>query len=112
MALFNTLRGTDERVKLEGWLAWAQAHIKEKVGDGLEEHNESRWERSKADYVSFLKGVMTAKSSHNPKSSTSTQMKEHYMNSVRQFMKADHMCSGKLDQNQFKELMADCAKIP
>jgi len=112
MKLFNMLRGTQERIPLEGWLMWAQAHLKEKVGDGLEEHSEARWERSKADYISFLKGVMAAKSSHNPKSSTSTQMKEHYMNSVRQFTTADSACTGKIDQSQFSGLMASCAKVP
>jgi len=112
MKLFNTLRGTNERIPLEGWLTWAQAHIKEKVGDGLEEHQEARWERSKADYISFLKGVMTAKSTHNAKSSTSTQMKEHYMNSVRQFTDADVSCCGKLNQAQFSGLMTACAKVP
>jgi len=112
MKLFNTLRGNNERIPLEGWVTWAQAHLKEKVGDGLEEHSEARWERSKADYISFLKGVMEAKSSHNVKSSTSTQMKEHYMNSVRQFTTADMSCTGKLDQNQFNGLMAACAKVP
>jgi len=112
MKLFNTLRGTNERIPLEGWLMWASAHLKEKVGDGLEEHSEARWERSKADYIAFLKGVMSAKSSHNAKSSTSTQMKEHYMNSVRQFTDADTGCMGKLDQAQFNGLMAVCAKVP
>jgi len=112
LALFNQLKGNNERVKLESWLAWANAHIGEKVGDGLEEHAEARWERSKADYISFLKGVMTAKSEHNPKSSTSTQMKEHYMNSVRQFSACDMNCSGKLGQQEFTSLMTMCAKIP
>lgn len=112
MKLFNMLRGTEERIPLEGWLMWAQAHLKEKVGDGLEEHSEARWERSKADYISFLKGVMAAKSSHNAKSSTSTQMKEHYMNSVRQFTNADTSCTGKLDQSQFQGLMTACQKVP
>jgi len=112
LALFNQLKGSGERVKLESWLSWAQAHIGEKVGEGLEEHSEGRWERSKADYVSFIKGVMAAKSEHNPKSSTSTQMKEHYMNSVRQFSACDMNCSGKLGQQEFKTLMSMCAKIP
>jgi len=112
MQLFNQLRGTEERVKLESWLTWANAHISEKVGDGLEEHAEARWERSKADYISFLKGVMTAKSEHNPKSSTSTQMKEHYMNSIKQYMACDDDCNGKLNQAQFNNLMTNCQKVP
>jgi len=111
-ALFDQLRGSNERIKLEGWLTWAKAHIQQKVGDGLEEHDEARWERSKEDYISFLKGVMQAKSSHSAKSSTSTQMKEHYMNSVRQFMAADTACNGKLDEAQFKTLITACKKIP
>jgi len=112
MALFNQLRGPNERVKLESWLTWAQAHIQEKVGSGLEEHQEARWERSKADYISFIKGVMSAKSEHNPKSSTSTQMKEHYMNSVKQFMSCDQYSNGKMDQQSFTNLMTLCAKVP
>jgi len=112
MNLFNQLRGTDERVKLEQWLTWAQAHISEKVGDGLEEHAEARWERSKADYISFLKGVMTASSEHNAKSSTSTQMKEHYMNSIKQYMACDADCNGKMDQKAFANLMTTCQKVP
>jgi len=112
LALFNQLKGSGERVKLESWLAWAKAHISEKVGDGLEEHQEARWERSKADYISFLKGVFQAKSEHNPKSSTSTQMKEHYMNSIRQFTACDMNCSGKLGNQEFTTLMTNCAKVP
>jgi len=110
--LFDQLRGGNERIHLDAWLSWSMAHIQEKVGTGLEEHNESRWERSKEDYISFLKGVMEAKSSHNPKSSTSTQMKEHYMNSVRQYMAADTACNGKLDNYQFNTLMAQCKRVP
>jgi len=110
--LYNALRGTEERVTLENWVKWADAHISEKVGGGLQEHTEARWERSKADYISFLKGVMAAKSSHCAKSSTSTQLKEHYMNSVRQFTAADVNNTGKLDASCFATLMENCQKVP
>jgi len=113
-ALFNALRGDGERVQIQAWLSWANAHVKEKVGMGLEEHEEPRWERSKQDYIGFLKGVMKARSSHQPKSSTSTQLKEHYMNSVRQFCAADKEAksNGKLDPPAFLSLLSECAKCP
>merc|ERR1719361_2946615 len=112
LKLFNELKGDNERVTLESWLKWAHAHIGEKVGSGLEEHSESKWERSKQDYIAFVKGVMKEKSTHNPKSSTSTQMKEHYMNSVRQFTQADEKHTGKLDAQQFENLKKICAALP
>merc|ERR1719273_590091 len=110
--LFNKLRGTNERITMESWLGWANAHLVEKVGGGLQEHEKSKWERSKQDYIDFVKGVMKDKSSKNPKSSTSTQMKEHYLNSVRQFSQADVNHTGKLDAKQFEELKKICAALP
>jgi len=111
-ALYNKLRGAEERVSLEQWLGWAEAHLKEKVGDGLVEHKVARWERSKEDYIEFVKDVIKAKSSHNVKSSTSTQYKEHYMNSVRQFCEADVAKKGQLDLAAFNTLVHNCAKLP
>lgn len=110
--LYNELRGTNERVTLEQWLGWASHHIGEKVGSGLKEHAEDKWNRSKQDYIDFVKGVMKEKSSHNPKSSSSTQMKEHYLNTVRQFKMADTKMNGKLDKSQFEELKKICAAVP
>jgi len=112
LKLFNELRGENERVTLESWLKWAQAHVGEKVGSGLQEHEQHKWERSKKDYVDFIKNVMKEKSSHNPKSMSSTQMKEHYMNTVRQFKMADMERTGKLNQKQFEELKKICAATP
>jgi len=112
LKLFNQLRGGDERVSLQNWLKWADEHIKEKVGDGLQEHNENKWERSKTDYIDFLKGVLSSKDANCMKSSTSTQLKEHYMNSVRQFTTADTSMTGKLDKKQFDNLVQALQKLP
>lgn len=112
LSLYNKLRGSDSRVSLEGWLKWADAHIQEKVGDGLVEHTEARWERSKKDYLDFLGAVMQAKSANCKKSSTSTQLKEHYMNSVRQFTTADSTGKGMLHQAQFNDLVSSLQKVP
>lgn len=112
LALFNELCGGNERVSLENWLNWAHNHLELKVGKGLQEHNECRWERSKDDYVNFLKGVLSAKSTHCRKSSTSTQMKEHYLNSVRQFTSADDANRGKLDAAGVGRLKDICQKLP
>jgi len=110
--LFNEMSPSGDRIVLESWLNWATKHIELKVGSGLEEHNEARWERSKADYIQFLKGVLQAKSAHCQKSSSSTQMKEHYMNSVRQFSEADTMNHGKLDKAGFERLIKICEALP
>jgi len=111
-ALYNKLRANEERVSLEQWLGWANAHIKEKVGNGLEEHDLPRWERTQKDYVQFYKDVMKEKSTMNPKSTSSTQYKEHYMNSVQEFCAADVAKTGKLDLAAFNNLVYTCAKVP
>jgi len=102
-ALFKELCGGGERVPLEAWVAWANAHIISK-DVGLVEHREPRWERSKADFDSFVKGVAADHSNHCKRSSTSTQYKEFYMLVNGQFLEADGNNDGVVSEAGFPTL--------
>lgn len=111
--LFNQLKSGDMgRVTMDSWMTWALAHIKEKVGAGLAEHDLSKWERSKEDCVKFFKDVHKQGSHHNRKSSTSTQYKEFYMMQHDMFMEADKNMSGLLDKSGFDNLVKMCNAVP
>lgn len=111
--LFNELKCSKTgRVTLEKWMAWANAHIKEKVGSGLAEHDLSKWERSKEDCIRFHKDVLKQKSTHNMKSQTSTQFKEFYMMQNDMFMKANKSHNGLLSREEFSELVKMANAIP
>lgn len=103
--LFNTMKNESGRVPQENWIKWALAHIDEKVGKGLEEHELPRWERSKEECMDFFKGVTMEKSSHNKKSSSSTQFKEFYMALNDQFVLADSSGTGMLNETDYMKLM-------
>lgn len=112
VAMFKELSHGNSRMTLESWLNWAMPHIKEKVGSGLVEHNEARWERSEEDFKSFMKGIAKEKSSLNTKSSTSTQFKEFYLMNNMNFMEADTNKDGLLDSAQLDGLLAMSKKVP
>jgi hypothetical protein len=102
-ALFSELCGGGERVPLEAWVSWANAHIVSK-DVGLLEHREARWERSKADFVAFVKGVASDHSNHCKRSSTSTQYKEFYLLINNHFLEADHNNDGFVSATGFGTL--------
>lgn len=104
--------GTDKKIKLEGWLNWAMPHIKEKVGSGLVEHKEARWERSKEDFVSFCKGIAKEKSSLNTKSKSSTQYKEFYMMNCDVFKQCDTEKSGLLNERGLNNMLSKLDAVP
>jgi len=110
--LFNQLKSTNKRITVESWVNWAMKHIQEKVGSGLEEHSDCKWERSKEDCVEFFKMVSKQGSSHNMKSSTSTQFKEFYMMMNDMFVAHETSLTGKLNKTDFDKLVADCNAIP
>jgi len=111
--LFNQLKAPgSKRIPKEAWITWAMAHIQDKVGGGLEEHAESKWERSKADCVEFFKMVSKQGSSHNMKSSTSTQFKEFYMMMNDMFVSHETSLTGKLSKTDFDKLVMACNAIP
>merc|ERR1719410_3056057 len=110
--LFNQLKSTNKRITYESWVNWAMNHINEKVGSGLEEHTDCKWERSKEDCIQFFKMVFKQGSSHNMKSSTSTQFKEFYMLMNDMFIDHDTSLTGKLNKADFEKLVANCDKIP
>lgn len=111
--LFNELKSGDKkRVTLDSWLTWANAHIKEKVGSGLAEHETSKWERSKADCIAFFKDVSKQGSTHNKKSSTSTQFKEFHMMQNDMFMECDKDMNGLLDKSSFEMLVQKANAVP
>jgi len=104
-ALFNELRGDKERVSYEAWIGWANKHI---VGKdvGLEEHRQGRWERTKEDFISFVKGVASDHSNHCKRSSTSTQYKEFYMLMNEYFVEADSNNDGYVSEKGFATLQS------
>jgi len=111
-ALFNQLdEGGLGRITLESWLQWANAHIRAKDVN-LEEHTTSRWSRSKADFVSFCKGVTKDSSSKCKKSSSSTQYKEFYILTNRMFTAADVSHKGLLTKVEFENLVHRADSIP
>jgi len=110
--LYNKLKGKDKRITLEAWVTWAMAHIKEKVGAGLDEHTDAKWERSKADMVQFFKDVSKQGSSHNRKTSQSTQYKEFYVMQNDMFMEADVGHTGLLNKAQFDVLVGLANAVP
>merc|ERR1719229_2149209 len=105
LELFNSMKNESGRVSQENWIKWALAHIDEKVGKGLEEHELPRWERSKEECMSFFEGVTKEKSTHNKKSSSSTQFKEFYMALNDMFVMADSSGTGMLSEADYNKLM-------
>jgi len=103
-ALYDELRGGEERITYESWIAWANEHIIGKAVQ-LEEHSESRWVRSKEDFDSFVKGVAKDYSNHCKRSSTSTQYKEFYMLVNGHFIKADSNNDGVVSERGFGTLV-------
>merc|ERR1719219_258808 len=103
--LFNSMKDSSGRVPQENWVKWAVKHVEEKVGQGLEEHELPRWERSLDECVAFFKGVTKEKSSHNKKSSSSTQFKEFYMHLNDMFVEADKSGSAMLDCADYEKLL-------
>lgn len=112
VSMFKELSHGNARMTLESWLNWAMPHIKEKVGSGLIEHNEARWERSEEDFKSFMKGIAKETSSLNTKSSTSTQYKEFYLMNNNNFMAADVNMEGLLNQQQLDGLLEVAKQVP
>lgn len=105
LELFNSMKNESGRVPQENWIKWAMAHIDEKVGKGLEEHELPRWERSQEECIAFFQGVTKEGSSHNKKSSSSTQFKEFYMYLNDMFVMADTSGAGLLNETDYKKLM-------
>jgi len=104
-AVFNRLDSDGQgRITLESWLLWAKEHIAIK-DDNLQEHEFSRWKRSKADFISFFKGVVKDSSTHCTKSSSSTQYKEFYILNNRIFVNCDTNRNGLLDEASFERLI-------
>merc|ERR1719189_74064 len=111
--LFNELKSAgSKRVSQESWVKWAMAHIQEKVGSGLEEHSLSKWERSKEDCIEFFKLVSKQGSSHNTKTTSSTQYKEFYMLMNDMFIKNESSMTGKMSKADFDKLVMECNTIP
>lgn len=110
--LFNKLKSEGGRINCETWIKWGFAHVQEKVGKGLAEHKEGKWERSKEDLMAFAKGVVKESSSHNMKSSSSTQAKEYYMLNNQLFMACDSTCTGLLNKADFDKLVKKMDQIP
>jgi len=110
--LFNKLKSEGGRINFETWSKWGMAHVQEKVGKGLAEHKEGKWERSKEDLMDFCKGVVKEKSSHNMKSSTSTQAKEWYLLNNQMFTMYDTSYTGLLNKADFEKLAMEMDKIP
>lgn len=111
--LFNKLKtGSKGRISMESWINWSMAHIKEKVGKGLEEHTDAKYERSKIDCIQFFKDV-TKKGSHLcKKSSSSTQFKEFYVMQNDMFMECDKEMHGYLNRAQFEDMVQHANAIP
>jgi len=103
-ALYDELRGSEERVSYESWIGWAKNHIAGKAV-GLEEHREPRWTRNKADFDSFVTGVARDHSNHCKRSSTSTQYKEFYMLMNEYFVEADTNNDGYVSEKSFPILI-------
>merc|ERR1719219_1107384 len=103
LELFNSMKDASGRVPQENWVRWAMAHIQEKVGSGLEEHELPRWERSKEECLSFFEGVTKERSTHNKKSSSSTQYKEFYMLLNDMFIAADTSGTALLDKVAYEK---------
>jgi len=103
-SLFNELCAGKDRISYESWVAWANAHI---VGKelGLSANKEPRWERSKADFVSFVKGVASDHSKHCNRSSTSTQYKEFYLLINNHFLESDSNNDGVVSERGFATLV-------
>lgn len=110
--LFNKLKSDSGRITLENWIKWGMKHVEEKVGKGLEEHSKPRWLRSKADCMDFFKGVLKEKSSHNMKSSTSTQYKEFYLLVNQKFLKCDSSNTGLMNKADFDKMKSMMNEIP
>lgn len=110
--LFNSLKTEKGRITQEAWIGWGMKHVEDKVGKGLQEHDKPRWERSKEECKSFFKGVLKEKSTHNMKSSTSTQYKEFYLLLNQKFVKCDTSCSGLLKHDDFNKMRDMLNTIP
>jgi len=103
-SLYKQLSGPKGKVTLENWVGWAKPHIVEKAKD-LEDHRYARWERNYAGFVSFFQGVAKAGSAHNKKTSESTQLKEFYVLTSRQFLENDVHNQGWLGKPEFNALL-------
>jgi len=102
--LYNQLSGAEGKVTLENWIGWAKPHIVAKAAD-LEDNRYARWERSAEDFARFYQGVAKAGSTHNKKTSDSTQLKEFYVLNSQQFLEADVHHRGWLDKAEFDNLI-------
>jgi len=110
--LFNQLKTDKGRICCETWIKWGMAHVQEKVGKGLTEHKEAKWERSEGDMMSFMKDVMKERSTHNMKSQSSTQAKEFYLLNNQMFMMCDSSKTGMLNKQDFGKLVEKMNAIP
>jgi len=111
-SLFNQLKNDKGRIPCEAWIKWGMDHIKEKVGKGLTEHKENKWERSEKDMMEFMKDVLKAKSQHNMKSQSSTQAKEFYLLNNHHFLMADSSKTGMLNKEDFQKMVKMMNAIP
>lgn len=92
------------KIPLENWIGWAKPHIYAKA-QGLEDHGYARWERSFEGFKSFFQGVAKQGSAHNHKTSSSTQLKEFYILTSRQFTLCDVHNNGYLGKEEFGEML-------
>jgi len=103
-ALYKALSDSSGKVTLENWIGWAKPHIFAK-SQGLEDHRFARWERNLEGFKSFFQGVAKQGSSHNHKTSQSTQLKEFYILTSRQFLECDVHNNGYLGRDEFTDLI-------
>lgn len=102
--LYKALCGSEEKVTLQAWVGWAKPHIFEKAKN-LEDHRYARWERSFEGFKSFFQNVAKQGSSHSHKTSHSTQLKEFYVLTMRQFTENDVHNQGWLGREEFDKLI-------
>merc|ERR1739845_303075 len=77
----------------------------------LEDHGLARWERSYEDFKSFYQGVAKRGSAHSHKTSESTQLKEFYVLTSRQFVACDVHNNGHLGKEEFAELLRQSGEL-
>lgn len=109
--LFDTLCGDSEGLSFESWYKWSLEHIISK-DKHLVEHHDARWERSKEDFVSFMKGVAKSSSNLCLKSSSSTQYKEFYLLNNQHFVAADTENLGYLCEAGFGRMLELASEVP
>lgn len=110
-SLFETLSAGGDGISFESWYKWSLDHIISKDHD-LVEHHEARWERSAADFASFMQGVAAESSNHCLKSRSSTQYKEFYLLNNQHFIAADTENLGYLCEAGFDRMLELAAEVP